>query len=549
MTRLTRKIDDFCSQPMCDQQMFGITKLRDDFLKEKIYHAALQSRCEQLLSEKKDVTEDQMTHEMENGEDTDEAYTETLHKAEEAQMVLAYFIESQGLQRDYDSIMGIADSSAEEYEKDCARLQKRLTAYLAQVASCIHSELRSIYDQFVKYEVDVVTKLNQSRGTRKKHREKLATTKIPPAGTPRPSVSSSLRLELPEFTGHPLEWHNFHQLFTSALDRAGEGFSEREKTCFLLKAMKSSEAQQIVRSYSSSEDGYQQALRALILKFGAAKKVFPHLVHKMTGQGTIGFSQEGFSRFRDSFILPLQHMLELGCNTILQFVASLALERFEKTLRDEWTNTYKYIDEVPTLEDICNFLEPLEHNIQSLSLDVRPSTNHSSGSHHSSGRRFTTPSTRPSSTNCQICQEQYRLNRCPVFLGYDSTRRNNVAREKRLCLNCLTSEHKSNECRSSYTCRECHGKHHSFLHQAPNTPSTPAATTTTTNLMAVDTPGTEPSLIEVQSPLQVSFLATVMVTAVNGPRESLARAVLDTGVSSSLITKSLASILKLKRHP
>jgi len=335
MTRLTRNIDEVCGQSLQDQQMFSITKLKDDFLKEKIYHSALQSRCEQLLSEKEDVTDDQMRHEMENGENTDEAYTETLHKAEEAQMVLGQFIESQGLQRDYEAFMSVADPSAEEYEKDCARLQKRLTAYLAQVASCTHPELRSIYDQFLKFEVDVVTQLNQSRGTRKKYREKLAITTTPPAGTPRPAVSNSLRLELPDFNGHPLEWHNFHQLFTSALDRAGEGFSEREKTCFLLKAMKSPEAQQIVRSYSASEDGYHQALRALILRFGAAKKVFLHLVHKMTGQGTIGFSQEGFSHFRDAFILPLQQMRTLGCTTISQFAASLALERFDKQLRDE----------------------------------------------------------------------------------------------------------------------------------------------------------------------------------------------------------------------
>jgi len=350
----------------------------------------------------------------------------------------------------------------------------------------------------------------------------------------RRSRNTSLRLELPDFSGHPLDWHHFYKLFTSALERAGSDFSDREKTCFLLKAMKNPEAEQIVRSYAAAEDGYQQPLKTLILRFGAAKKVFTHLVHKMTSKDTISFNQEGFGRYRNQFVLPLQHIMELGCTTISQFAASLALERFDKPLRDEWAKNYKTVDEVLFLEDLTIFLELLEHNLQSLMLDDQPSIS------HSSTRKTFAAGPRVNSSACAICKEPHRIFKCPVFVGYDTTRRNRCIRDKKLCINCLGNGHMSNDCKSPYVCRECRGKHHTLLHRAPNPPST-AVTWTTTNLMAVDQPKTEVSATELHSPPRVSFLSTVMVSARHGPRES--------GASSSLVMEALASRLKLKCHP
>jgi len=84
-----------------------------------------------------------------------------------------------------------------------------------------------------------------------------------------------------------------------------------------------------------------------------------------------------------------------------------------------------------------------------------------------------------------------------------------------------------------------------LLHRASNPPAN-TATPATNNLMSIDTPDTEVSSTETQSPPQVTFLATVMVNAMNGDRESVARASLDTGASSSLVTKAwlLASNLR-----
>ncbi len=170
----------------------------------------------------------------------------------------------------------------------------------------------AIREMFVKHEADVAARLNESRRDRRDR--VIADSSLSEA--PRPFRSSKLRLDLPDFSGHPLEWHHFYQLFTSVLDRVGDDFSDREKACFLIKAMKSPEAEQIVKSHATAEDGYRKALKALVMRYGSAKKVFPHLVHKMTSKETISFSQQGFARYREKYILPLQAMQELKCVNI-----------------------------------------------------------------------------------------------------------------------------------------------------------------------------------------------------------------------------------------
>jgi len=519
LTRLAKRLDEHSHTALHEQQTFTISKLRDDIFKEKRLHEALQNRCEQLMEGREGVSEEQMTREIEAGEEASEIYADILHRADVAQVTLTHYIAAQSIQRDYDTLVAVSDPTIGEFEEDCGRLQKRFSVYLTQIASFNQAEIRNIHERFIRYESDIATRLSESRGLRKRSKENNIIASIDSA---KPARSSTLRLELPDFSGHPLDWHHFHELFTSALERAGSEFSDREKTCFLLKSMKTTEAKQIVKSYAAVDDGYIRALKALIQRFGSAKKVFPHLVHKMTSKEPINLTQEGFSRYRDKYILPLQSMQELGCTSISQFAASLALENFSQSLRDEWTKFYKTVSEVPLLEDITEFLEPLENNLQSLTLDDGKVTTHLP----SQSRRSYAAVPKVSNSVCALCKEIHRLFRCPVFSGYDTTRRNRYVRDKRLC------------CKSTFTCKECRGKHHTLLHRSTNPPAT-MATESAPNLMAVDR--VETTLTSQEAPPQVSFLHTAMAKATHHGRETLVRAALDTGASSSLITEKVAS--------
>jgi len=239
-------------------------------------------------------------------------------------------------------------------------------------------------------------------------------------------------------------------------------------------------------------------------------------------------------------------MRELGCEDIAQFAASLALENFDTHLRDELTKHFKDSSHVPTIDDITEFLEPLESNLQSLNLDGRPSSQN-------------TPSKRPSSNPknspavCPLCKEQHRLFRCPVFLGYDTSRKQRYIKDKRGCTNCLALNHTASECTSSYTCKECngrHSRHNTLLHRSSSQRNAPASTTEeAVSLTNISHDSDRPSTDRQQTPPQVVFLHTAVTKATHQGNNTKVRVAFDSGASSSLITESIVTLLRLKRYP
>ena len=106
-----------------------------------------------------------------------------------------------------------------------------------------------------------------------------------------------------------------------------------------------------------------------------------------------------------------------------------------------------------------------------------------------------------------------------------------------VCQNCLKPGHSSSECRSDYRCKFCSGKHHSMIHQeGTGTPGqTPTATVNTTASPSTD-----------QIPSSLLMTCQVMLTGPTG-RTMVARALVDSGATMSLITNKAMRTLALKK--
>ena len=96
---------------------------------------------------------------------------------------------------------------------------------------------------------------------------------------------------------------------------------------------------------------------------------------------------------------------------------------------------------------------------------------------------------------CPLCSDAYCITTCPTFKSATVSKRRGIAKEKKLCFNCLSPTHRSNDCKSKYTCRTCKNKHHSLLHfeskpqeesNGPSTPSAPAPSSCTTETTSND---------------------------------------------------------------
>ncbi len=218
LTRLSNKLTDFEAAPLNELQATLLARLRDDLVKETKLYNALQTKVEQLLEAKQGITEDDLTKEIDGCIMVGEAHSEIVLRADTLKQTLNYYLDAELIQQEVDTLMNHSDPSAGEFEKDCSRIQRKISTFLQQTASFHAPTVADSRRLFENYLVDITVKLKEGRS---KRRERKVDMDASITERPKPSWGSKLRLDLPTFSGHPLEWHHFCELFTSALDRAG----------------------------------------------------------------------------------------------------------------------------------------------------------------------------------------------------------------------------------------------------------------------------------------------------------------------------------------
>ncbi len=241
-----------------------------------------------------------------------------------------------------------------------------------------------------------------------------------------------------------LDWRPFYELFSSTLNSRGRHLNDNEKTCLLLKAMKDEDARQVVLLHSQGEGGYTKAVD--INNYGSPTIVFPHHVRRTMVRETVDFSKDGFTNLRHLFLLPYQAMKEMKLATLSQYLAALlAFEDFTPRMREEWTKHIASMSDLPTLEDLFAFTEPLEYKMvarveaSSVNFTDKPSTSRKSSSTCSN---VTSKST-TNQSQCGLCNEYHKR---PVFLSYEMSRRLKYVKEHKGCTNCPNSSHTCSNC-------------------------------------------------------------------------------------------------------
>jgi len=85
-------------------------------------------------------------------------------------------------------------------------------------------------------------------------------------------------------------------------------------------------------------------------------------------------------------------------------------------------------------------------------------------SHHKSSLFTSNTRDQVHQKSCSMCKENHFLFQCTKFISLPVQQRFKLAQSRRLCMNCLSVQHKTSMCNSKYTCRQCVQKHHSLVH-------------------------------------------------------------------------------------
>lgn len=343
----------------------------------------------------------------------------------------------------------------------------------------------------------------------------LASNNLPTSSSsPYPLSVNLPKIDLPKFDGRIETWITFKDAFHTLI-HTQPGLSKIQKLHYLRLSL-SGKAEAAIGAFSITEDNYEAAWRhlyeiydnkrALVLRHAALLRDTPAMPDD---------SSESIRDLANHMQLHLRSLQALGrspddiANDLL---ASILISRMAVDTRRSWERTLSDT-EVPKIDDLFKFLNNASHQ----SKDYDTVNKHSSSSHDSTSKfrpiatrtqyhgprthppppqkrqvyvtntsqNASTPPTSPRSqrrsappsrgetkrtghtAKCPVCEGTHPVYLCPRFFELTVSRRIETARKAHLCLNCLQSDHRTEDCKAG-KCRVCNQRHNTKLHQEPH---------------------------------------------------------------------------------
>ena len=379
-------------------------------------------------------------------------------------------------------------------------------------------------------------------------------------------------LAIPKFHGKLKQWIPFWAQFKHAVHKKVD-IEDEIKMIYLKQAVTDPGLSTTIEDLGIEDGAYDEAVRILKNRFDR-----PRLLHKLYCENMKNLStnldtRKSLTEFADK----LQHIYtgfkKLESLDISEVLTSMAELVASEHLRKEWLKDTKKIETTPPIDDMIAYIRELANQLDGEEITTYPKRSFDTGRNKKQFQKkkgsglaapvitsSTTPSvisnsenqlarptqvakpavvTRhtpaanteyiPPKYNCPLCGEHHYAFHCPTFKGLAVAQRKEHVNTNSLCNNCLKPNHKAEVCKSTYRCRECKGKHSSFLHEDQGIAS-PVLSYPIASTIAKD---------------GLVMTANVMVTGTNGTTIT-ARAFLDSGSTVSLISNNLKRSLALK---
>lgn len=366
-------------------------------------------------------------------------------------------------------------------------------------------------------------------------------------------MQPSLALALPTFDGTVLGWRDFWELFSSIMDNE-KHLKDPVKCAHLIRAMGTDDARENAELAVSFADTYLGATEKLKKTYECNRVLHTFYFKEYFQQDIIQPKKKDYVKFLKRTEKALRGFEQVKGNTLGQVMTTYAESIMAPALSTQWMKFTERYDEPPPLKELTLFLEkqiratrdePISRKEVSTSSTSSTSSPHPARRHGSApkqGSRLVLQNQTVEPDKCPLCGYNHSLYTCAQFQGQTPHQRQELAKSARLCYNCLSSRHKSDECRSKGRCRTCSRKHHTLLHfQRSSSSGDGDGESATVNLVSSQSSDTDES--------EYILPSTAMVLArAKGPQLS-GRAQLDSGASISMITKRMVNGIQAPRIP
>ncbi|XP_076660283.1 uncharacterized protein LOC143363603 [Halictus rubicundus] len=300
-------------------------------------------------------------------------------------------------------------------------------------------------------------------------------------------------------------------------------------------------------------DNFDIAWKALTARYENPRRLISsHLTSMLDLPALSRESASDLQNLRDRVSVIVASLKNLGrapADLWNDFLVHIVSQKLDAPTRKAWK--IKTGDDVqpPTFDALTKFIDSRVRALE----EFAPSAPASSSafpvasSQTSAGRSHVhvatvSQSDKNSKSSCPVCRASHMLSSCPKFNARSPRDRRDLVHRFSRCVNCLSLKHLVRDCPSKYTCRVCHQRHHSLLHDTEALPASPSPAPTPlpeVKSHLASTP-TEPG--------SAVLLATAWVRIHAPSGHSIpVRALIDQGSEASFLTEAMVSLLLAKR--
>ncbi|KAM0728325.1 hypothetical protein ACS0PU_005107 [Formica fusca] len=348
------------------------------------------------------------------------------------------------------------------------------------------------------------------------------------------------RIQLPSFSGRYEDWPAFRDLFQSIIGK-DSSIAQVEKMHYLKTCLKG-EAELLIRNISTTGDHYESAWEMLQSYYENKRLLVRAYLSNFLALQRMKSESPGDLRNIFHCLKSTVSSLEnigrpIDCSEDL-FVY-LAVELLDPRSRREWESFISDTKEPPSFDTLELFLDRRLHTLEAMHpirADGAASKqeNSSPRSTRSHLARKQENASEVQRSRCALCHQDHFVMLCEEYRRKTGPERKQLIEAKQLCLNCL-GRHQVDECASKKTCSVCDARHHSSLHEAYR------ENAVATSSHVAQGPGERAASVLLAT-------ARVLVADRYGVDHN-ARALVDQGSESTMISERLAQKLRLPRSP
>ncbi|XP_025155825.1 uncharacterized protein LOC112588859 [Harpegnathos saltator] len=363
-------------------------------------------------------------------------------------------------------------------------------------------------------------------------------------------------ISLPPYDGSFESWESFRDRFTALIIENRE-LSNVTRMHFLTSCV-AGRARECIRDLAVTADNFETAWNLLTARFENKRRILNgHLTSILNLPVISRESASELSALCDKVtatIAAITNMQRSPAQLWNDMLVHIVVNKLDSPTRKAWNLRSGPSDELPSFDELKTFLASRARALEDL-------TESSAGKTHSRLTQKVNVAIASTSKSCPLCKDNHPFSACSLFVKNNAIKRRELASRHRRCFNYLSDKHNRKDCKSQYSCRECHRKHHTLLHVgAPATVITNVSPQTESSACEAEAGFTDsqiaPPLIKTNSLLTATrvrsqshvLLATaiVKVSCASGRSVSV-RALLDQGSEVTFISESVAQMLRIKR--